>query len=469
MSAAFPLTPLSAPLSVAERESLRCVLGELLLWQRDLRKWPVISHAPDATPIVSLYAEGALRGCAGVSDGLPAERVLRAFVQALGDGRFGGLGSETRAELRCELSYARDVTRVELEQVASVLEVGTHGLAVASSGRPVTLLPDVARDNSLDAEGMLQALERKAGNERAAWPSDGLFAFETDSVLARQGAAPELTQEPIAAAAEWLAARVDAQGYVTFGVSPRTGEQHRNSPMFHGRVAILMRALLAQGVGRGAAARVRRWLTSELERALAGHQVEQFPEQPALVAGTLALAALGGLELSEALQAYALRPETLAVPWHAAQVVAALGARAPSALWQACQRNLEVEPWAPWTALAARARGDSETLARAAAALIDAVPESGPHVGGVEPNSVPELARTAATVEALSVVDSPQARAACGRARAFLLKHQVHGERCALTRDPLLVHGAFPQTPVHDYLQIDVTGHALLALSSIAS
>jgi len=26
------------------------------------------------------------------------------------------------------------------------------------------------------------------------------------------------------------------------------------------------------------------------------------------------------------------------------------------------------------------------------------------------------------------------------------------------------VHGAFPQTPVHDYLQIDVTGQALLAL-----
>ncbi|HEX3855612.1 MAG TPA: hypothetical protein VHW01_31835, partial [Polyangiaceae bacterium] len=193
--------------------------------------------------------------------------------------------------------------------------------------------------------------------------------------------------------------------------------------------------------------------------------VDQFPEEPALVAGTLALAALSGIELSDALQAHALRPEIQAVPWHAAQVVAALGKRAPSGLWEACKRNLEAEPWAPWTALAAQARDDGETLARAAAALISAVPEHGPHVGGVGPNSVPELARTAATVEALRVVDSAEARAACSRARAFLLKHQIHGDRCALSADPALVHGAFPQTPVHDYLQIDVTGHALLALS----
>ncbi len=465
MSAAFPLAPLTAPLSIPERGALRSTLRELLLWQRELRKWPTIADAPDATPIVSLYARGALCGCAGVSEGPPGERIARAFVQALGDGRFGGLASEARAELRCELSYARNASATDVVQVAGMLEVGTHGLAVTSSGRPVTLLPDVARDNSLDAEGMLETLERKSSASRADWPSDALYLFETESVLARQGQTPELSEDAVAAAAAWLAARVDVAGRVTFGVSPRTGQQSGRSPMFHGRAAILIRALLSQVAGRGAAVRARRWLESELERALAGHVVDQFPEEPALVAGTLALAALSGLELSDALQAYAARPEILGVPWHAAQVVAALGKRAPSKLWEACKRNLEAEPWAPWTALAAQARADSETLARAAAALIAAVPEHGPHVGGVGPNTVPELARTAATVEALRGVDSADARAACSRARAFLLKHQIHGDRCALSRDPLLVHGAFPQTPVHDFLQIDVTGHALLALS----
>jgi hypothetical protein len=312
---------------------------------------------------------------------------------------------------------------------------------------------------------MLATLEQKSGALRSEWPSESLYLFETENVLARQGQLPELARDPVAAAAAWLAARVDGEGRVSFGVSPRTGQESNESPMFHGRVAILLRALLSQVAGRGAAARARRWLDSELQRGLAGHPVEQFPDQPALVAGTLALAAMSGLELSEALQAYAARPEISSVPWHAAQVVAALGKRAPSQLWEACKRNLEAEPWAPWTALAAKAQGDGQTLARAAAALIAAVPEHGPHVGGVGPSTVPELARTAATVEALLVVDSADARAACSRARAFLLKHQIQGDRCALSSDPLLVHGAFPQTPVHDYLQIDVTGHALLALT----
>ena len=463
---AFPLTPLRAELSAAQRQTLRGTLRELLLWQRDLRKWPVLPDAPDATPIVSLYAKGALCGCAGVSDGPPAERILRAFVQALGDGRFGGLGPEARADLRCQLSYAIRVTGLEVERARDAIEVGTHGLAVASNSRPITLLPDVANDNSLDPEGMLATLERKANALRAEWPRDGLYLFETESVLARLNPAPELAQDPMEAAATWLARRVDADGRVTFAIDARSGEKHRQSPMFHGRSAILVRALLAQKSGRSAAVRARRWLEAELTRALSGHSVEQFPEQPALVAGTLALAALSGVELVDALHAYAKRPETLAVPWHAAQVVAALGKHAPSALWEACKRNLDAEPWAPWTALAAKARGDGETLARAVHALVAAIPDHGPHIGGVGPGTVPELARTAATVEALVGLDSPEVRSACTRARAFLLKHQIRGEFYAKSPDPLLVHGAFPQTPVHDFLQIDVTGHALLALSA---
>jgi len=464
MGQTLPLSPLASPLSTAERASLQQTLRELLLWQRDLKKWPALPPAPEATPIVSLYARGGPCGCAEVSKGPPGERIARAFVHALGDGRFGGLSREGRAGLRCQLSYAHAVRTVSLDGVASSLEVGTHGIALALPNRPLTLLPDLARDHSLDAEGMLETLERKAETKRAAWPKDGLYLFETETVQVRMTETPVLEPNPIAAAAEWLAARVNAKGQVTFGVSPRTSEQHRKSPMFHGRTAILVRALLAQRVGRDAATRARRWLEVELVRALAGHPVEQFPSEPALVAGTLALAVMSGIELGDALLAYAARPEVLTVPWHAAQVVAALGPSAPDELWQACKRHLEVEPWAPWTALAARARADGETFARAAAALVASVPEHGPHVGGVGPNSVPELARTAATVEALLTVDSSAARSARARARGFLLQQQLNGNSCIVASDPELVHGAFPQTPVHDYLQIDVTGQALLAL-----
>lgn len=462
---AFPLTALSAPLGAVERATLARVLRELLTWQRDLAKWPGAFSAPDATPIVSLYARGELCGCAGMSEGTPSERVLRAFVKALSDSRFGNLDASTRAELRAQISYAARVEQIPLAEATQRIEVATHGLAISGSARPVTLLPDVAKDNGLDAAGMLATLEQKAGTARAEWPEGGLYTFETESVLAGQKDVPELSEDPLEAAAAWLVSRVDEEGRVTFGLNPRTGESYRLSPMFHGRCAILLRALCAQKHGRGAAGRVRRWLESELTRALAGRSVEQFPEQPAVVAGTLALASLAGLEMTDALRAWAERPEVLEIPWHAAQVVAALGPHAPSSLWDACKRSLDAEPWAPWTALAAKARADAHTLERAVNALIAAVPASGVHIGGVGPSTVPELARTAATVEALKDVDSREARAACSRARAFLLRQQIRAENYAKSVDPSRVHGAFPQTPVHDFLQIDVTGHAVLALS----
>jgi len=464
MTHAFPLTPLASPLFESQRQSLQSTLRELLIWQRDLRKWPVLSYAPDATPIISLYAKGALCGSAALSEGPPAERISRGFVQAVGDGRFGGLGAAARAELRCQLSYVRSVRTLDVDEVASQFEAGKHGLAIAIPGRPATLLPEVARDDSLDAEGMLQALEKKSDSSRNSWPRHRLYLFETESVLARPTETPQLERNPVTAASAWLSARVDIEGRVTFGVNPRTAKQETKSPMFHGQSAVLVRALLSQSGGRAAATRARRRLEVELARALAGLPVEQFPSDPALVASTLALAVMSGIELSDALMSYAGRPELLTAPWHAAQVVTALGTRAPDRLWQACVRHLEVEPWAPWTALAANARADSDTQVRAAAALIASVPEHGPYVGGVGPNGVPELSRTAATVEALLALDSSAARAACARGRTFLFEHQMHGDRCALTAHPELVHGAFPRTPVHDYLQIDVTGHALLAL-----
>ncbi|HEY4159540.1 MAG TPA: AMMECR1 domain-containing protein [Polyangiaceae bacterium] len=467
MSPAFPLAELPAPIDSAQRQTLRSGLRQLLEWQRDLSAWPKLDTAPDATPIVSLYVRGRLCGCAGMSDGQPAERLARAFVQALGDGRFGGISGEARGELVCQVSYVRSAEAIPLEGATDLIEVGSHGLAlVPSTGMPATLLPDVAGEHQLDAAGLLEALEHKSGLPRAEWPRDGLFTFQSEHVSASLAPEPELARDPLEAAAGFLERQVDADGHMWFGFTPRTGERVDESPMLHGRIAVAVRALLSQSAGRGAAVRARRWLGAELVEGLRGQKVRGFPEDPAMVAGTLALSALAGLDVQGPLLAWAARPELATNPWHAAQVVAALGARAPAALWEACVRDIEARPWAPWTLLAAHARGDTATLARCAELLIEAVRAHAPHRGGVGPGAVPELARTAATVEALRVVDSSRARSACELARDFLRKHQLFAERSLTARDPSLVHGAFPQSPVHDFLQIDVTGHALLALAS---
>ena len=53
--------------------------------------------APDATPFVSLYARGMLRGCFGSDEGRPHERVTRAFLRALDDVRYGGIRARPNA------------------------------------------------------------------------------------------------------------------------------------------------------------------------------------------------------------------------------------------------------------------------------------------------------------------------------------------------------------------------------------
>jgi hypothetical protein len=149
-----------------------------------------------------------------------------------------------------------------------------------------------------------------------------------------------------------------------------------------------------------------------------------------------------------------------AVSWHAAQVVAALGADAPREIWDICVRDLDQQPWAPWTAIAARARGDRATLARATRTLASSIPHRGPHAGGAAVGAVPEVALTALVAEALS--GSPHA-AALRAARGFLRRAQIHATRRGAL-DPSLSHGAFPLSPVADGLRCDVTAHALLAL-----
>lgn len=217
---------------------------------------------------------------------------------------------------------------------------------------------------------------------------------------------------------------------------------------------------------RAIAERVRARLLSDARDARAGSLPEGWPADAAQVAGTLALMVLAGIPLRRELLTFVAANNPTRSPWHCAQVVAALGRDAPEALWRACVADLDAHPWAPWTLLAAKARGELAVRDRAARALADGLRPAPPHRGAGDITAIPEVALTALAVEALAGHPAPSSRAAVARARSFIARTQLVGDRVYGALDPALARGAFPASPVVDWLRCDVTAHAVLALSA---
>ncbi len=467
---AFGLGALAGPLAPTTRRSLARSLRALLAWQHRLAGFPRVRGAPDATPIVSLYADGRLAGCSLGVEGSPAERVVRAFVLSLGDTRYGGIGSAERARLTAQVAYPLEVRRVSLDAASRVLAPGAHGVALSNgAGLPAVLVPEVAREHELDASGLLTALESKAGLARAGWRPDGLFAFTTDRVIARARGVREAVsrRNPVEAGVRFLAGLVAANGAVAFGREPRTGRAVESGPFRHGRAAAVVQALGAHPAGGDAARRARRWLEREIRAGLGRNPPVDWPKDAPGVAGTLALATLAGVDVRDQLGEIAHRADVVNAPWHAAQVACALGEQTPERLWRACLHALDRDPRAPWLAMAAVRRNDARVFDRVADALAACVREHGPHRGGVGAG-VPELALTAVTVEALATAEREPHRRARELARAFVNQQQLGGDILPEATAPERLLGAFPLTPVHAFLRADVTAHAVVALASNA-
>lgn len=463
----LPWRRLRAPLGQAERRSVERLVRGLLAWQADLRRWPRLGDAPNATPFVSLYAGGRLRGCIGHAEGAPAERVARAFVRALEDDRYGRVAPSEREGLAAMVCYPRAVRSIVPVEAMKRIEPGRHGLVLLADSGPVVLLPQVARDHGLDAAGLLGALTQKAGLPADAWRRGELWVFETEAVAVRPREGRSLRAlPPVAEAAAFLETLIDPRGRVAFGASGVGPELVAVGPMHHGRAAVVVEALNAVG-GRGAVARrASRWLEREVSAGLAARAPAGWPEHPAAIAGTLALACRAGLPFSAELAGYvSSRPEVAEEPWHAAQVVSALGERAPSGLWKVCTRALRRAPWAPWTVMAAQRIEDAEVRQRGELALVDGFRKTRPFSGGGPPEGMPELALTAVAVEALRTASGPSAKRAIRRGRAFLLRHQLRRGAVPMPLCPTSVGGAFPISPVVSFARGDVTGHALLALA----
>lgn len=446
-----PYRALARPLSSAQRQKLSAYLVRLVRWQQTLRDWPVLDDAPDATAFVSVYARGRLVGCFGSDDATPRDRVARAFVRAIADTRRDAITPEERAHVTAQLSYPIAIQPIDARDASSRIEAGTHGVA----SRSAILLPDVARDNGWNASQLLDALARKQGDA-----IDELWHFRTERVTSQ----PSASGDAQTMALDWLERLVDREGRITFAIDPTRRARTEVGTMHHGRAAVVVQALAQPRQRRSALARARTRLEADLRAALRGRAVVGWPEDDAMVVGTLALACRAGLPLHRELRAQvAERPLVARSSWHAAQAVAALGREAPTSLWRACVRALEREPWAPWTAIAAHARGDGDTFARTTRSLAAQLRDRPPHAGGADRAAVPEIALTALVVEALQLANDSESRAAVARGQDFLRRWQLVGEQQLAAHDPALALGAFPGSPVSDTLRGDITAHAVLA------
>jgi AMMECR1 domain-containing protein len=458
--------PLARPLTGAQRTALTTHVRKLLAWQRSLARWPAPGVAPDATPFVSIYAGGALRGCFGSHEGSPGERLTRAFLRSLEDARYGLVRPEERDRIVAVVSYVRSIRPLDTERAHEQIAVGTDGVGMTKPGvSPAVLLPSVARDQKAGPRDMLAILAKKSGV--ADWREAKLFAVTTDEVVVRSGerAARPLPPGRRDQAAAWLARLVGDDGSVTYAIDARGRRLLASGLMHHGRAASVVRALAGHPRYDGAARRASKWLAVSIEAGLQGKAVQGWPADPAMVAGTIALAHMAGVPMDRPLRHAAEGEDLRRSPWHAGQVAAALGRDAPESLWRTCVEHLGAHPWAPWTLLAARARADAEVTERTARAVIESLRENAPHAGGCRVAEVPETAVTALAIEALDGLEEPAARRAVERGRSFLRERQLVAPAIPAELDPELASGAFAASPVVvDLLRCDVAGHAFSAL-----
>ena len=127
---------------------------------------------------VTLEVYGKLRGCIGVIE--PRETLGESIIHcaqsaAFHDPRFPPLRAEELPGLQIEISILSEVFPIALQQI----QIGKHGLLVATENHRGLLLPQVATEHKLSREEFLEETCHKAGLPRDAWraPHTKIYAF----------------------------------------------------------------------------------------------------------------------------------------------------------------------------------------------------------------------------------------------------------------------------------------------------
>jgi len=127
---------------------------------------------------VTIHVHGRLRGCIGLIEGREPLRDAIAHCAesaAFRDSRFSALRPDEVGGLQIEISVLSELAPLEPDQ----LEIGRHGLFIASAHRHGLLLPQVAVEHHLSREQFLEETCHKAGLPRDAWraPHSKIYAF----------------------------------------------------------------------------------------------------------------------------------------------------------------------------------------------------------------------------------------------------------------------------------------------------
>jgi len=144
-----------------------------------------VARLPLLGAFVSLKRAGQLRSCCGyMGESIPlGEAVDQAAIRAAKDDpRFPPISPTELAHLDMEvwLLWGLEPVAARGEQRIAAVEIGRHGLQIQRGGARGLLLPSVAVEHGLDAEGFLRQVCLKARLAPDAWKDDQtrLFTFE---------------------------------------------------------------------------------------------------------------------------------------------------------------------------------------------------------------------------------------------------------------------------------------------------
>jgi AmmeMemoRadiSam system protein A len=159
--------------SSADRRAMLALAREAILSALQGRPLARVATEPRCFSLchgvfVTLEVAGRLRGCIGVVEARdPLREAILHCAQgaAFRDPRFSPLRPEEVSGLQIEISVLSRVSPIRPEEI----EIGKHGLVIASAGNRGLLLPQVAAEQHLSREQFLEETCRKAGLPRDAW------------------------------------------------------------------------------------------------------------------------------------------------------------------------------------------------------------------------------------------------------------------------------------------------------------